>query len=141
MCWDPRTYALCVRQMAVGEQIDRLVGLGVEFGKLARSGELRAREDALRQFEMIADIEELDRVAVILGKFEKGVSARGDDPAAELRRLRDRPRRGLPDLEIGKHHRIADRHAGQEFAVVERTHEMDPRGTVTKCKGAATGGR
>src|SRR5258707_72657 len=62
MCWDPRTYALCVRQMAIGEQIDRLVGLGVEFGKLARSGELRAREDALRQFEMIADIEELDRV-------------------------------------------------------------------------------
>ena len=82
--------------------------------------------DPLGQFEMIADIEELDRIRVIGGKFEKRVGARREHAATELDRLRNRPRGRLADFEIGKNDGVADRHAREKFGVVERSHEMDP---------------
>ena len=77
---------------AVGEQIGRLVGHDVELGKPPASAELPAGEQALGQFEMVADVEELDRVGVVFGKFQKRMSPRGDDPAAEFEGLADRSR-------------------------------------------------
>jgi len=41
---------------------------------------------------MVADIEELNRVLVVLGKFEKRMGPRGNNPAAEFQGLADRPR-------------------------------------------------
>jgi hypothetical protein len=99
-----------------------------------RRGELRARQDALGQLKVIADIEKLDRVPVILGKVQKGAGARGDDAAAQLQCLRDRTRRGLPDFEIGKDNRLADRHAGEELGVGKRPHEMDARRQVARVR-------
>jgi hypothetical protein len=75
-------------QPAVGEQIGRLVGCDVEFGKPAPRAELRAGADALGQFEVVADIEELDRVIMVFGKSEKRMGPRGDDPAAQFEGLR-----------------------------------------------------
>ena len=42
------------------------------------------------QFEVIADVKELDHVLVITGELQKGVRPRGYDSAAELESLGDR---------------------------------------------------
>src|SRR5258707_11650524 len=79
-------------ELAVGEQIGRLVGLDVELGKPTAWAELSAGEQPLGQFEMIADVEELDRIRMIFGKFHKRMGPRGDDPAVEFQGLADRTR-------------------------------------------------
>ena len=81
---------------------------------------------------MVADIEELDRIAVILGEFEKRMRARGDDPAAEFKRLRDRPGRGLSDFEIRENDGVAHRHAGKKLGFGLRAHEMDAVGQILR---------
>ena len=45
--------------------------------------ELRAGGEALGQLEVVADIEELNRVLVVFGKSEERMGPRGDDPAAQ----------------------------------------------------------
>ena len=71
---------------------------------------------------------------MVLGEFEKGMGARGDDPAAQLQGLRDRARRGLPDFEIRKHHRVAQRHAGQKRRIAQCAHEMNPRREIARMR-------
>ena len=56
---------------AVGEQIGRLIGLDVELGKRDARGELPAGDEALGQFEVVANVEKLDRVLVVFGEFHK----------------------------------------------------------------------
>ena len=77
---------------AIGQSISFPVGFYVEFRKTRGRAELPASHQPFGEFDMIADIEELDRVAVIFGKFEKRMRARGHDPATEFKGLRDRPR-------------------------------------------------
>lgn len=85
---------------------------------------LGTRGNPLGEFEMIADVEEFDRIWVIAREFKECVRARRNHPAAELDGLGDGPGGGLPDLEIGQHDDIADCHAGKKIRIVDRTHEM-----------------
>jgi hypothetical protein len=57
---------------AVGREIDRLVGFDVECREVVAPLELRARSDAAGQFEVVADVEELDKVVVIAAELNKG---------------------------------------------------------------------
>src|SRR5262249_25567458 len=98
-------------------EIGRLVCFDVECKQAFERVELRTREDASGQFEVVADVKEFDRVRVISGKLEEGVGAGGDHAAAQLEGLRNRARGGLAHLEIGKDHRVADRHSRQKVGV------------------------
>lgn len=117
---------------AVGREIDRLVGLDRIRQAIASRSVTAPRRDPLGQFEVIADIEEFDRIGMISREFEKRMRARGDDAAAEFDRLRDRSRRRLPHFQIGQHNDVADRHAGEEIPVVERAHKMHAVGQIAR---------
>src|SRR6202140_2656846 len=56
---------------AVGGEVDRLVGLDVECREMVAPLELRPRSDAAGQFEVVADVEELDKIVVISAELNK----------------------------------------------------------------------
>ena len=113
------------RAAAIGGEVNRLVGFDIEGREMLAGLELRPRDDAAGQLEMVSDVEEFDHVRGDSGRAEKGVSARSDNPAAEFQRLRNRAGRGLADFEIRKHDGVADRHCRQEIGISLRTQEMD----------------
>src|SRR3954467_1082086 len=108
------------------------VRVRIEFRKAATRAELAAGHQPLGKFDMIADIKKLDRIAVILGEFEKPVRARGEDPTAEFESLRDRSGGRLADFEIGKNHRVAYRHPGQKIGFGLRAHEVNTVGQILR---------
>ena len=65
---------------AVRQPIGLPVGIYVEFRKTGTLIVLPASHQPLGEFDMIADVEELDCIVMILGEFEKRVRARGHDP-------------------------------------------------------------
>src|SRR6516164_868105 len=120
-----RCCSLGFRHVAISGEIGGLIGFDIKREQTPARIELRACEDAPSQFEVIADVEEFDRVGMILGKLQKGVGAGGDHPAAELERLGYRARGGLPHLQIGKYHCVADRHPRQEIGIALRAQKMN----------------
>ena len=69
---------------AIGGGIDCAVGFDIEGRRAKERLELLAGAQMSGQFEVIADVEELDRVLVIARELQKGVRPRGDDAAAKL---------------------------------------------------------
>src|SRR3954470_20602564 len=110
---------------AVRQPVGLPVGAYVEFRKTGALVILPASRQPFGEFDMVADVEELDRIAVILGEFEKRMRARGHDPAAEFKCLRYRPGRGLSDFQIRENDGVAHRHAGKKLVFDLRAHEMD----------------
>ena len=75
---------------AIGGEVDGLVSFDVEGEKSRACFKLRTRQDSRGQFEVIADVKKLDRIAMVTIELQEGVGARSDDAAAELERLRNR---------------------------------------------------
>ena len=84
---------------AIGGEVDGLVGFDVECREVVAPLELWPRSDAAGQFEVVSDVEELDKVVVIAAELNKGVGPRSDDTAAQLQCLGNRAGRGLPYLD------------------------------------------
>ena len=84
-----RPYSI-IGHFAIRGEIGRLICFDIKREQAPANVKLRSRKDAPGQFEVIADVEELDHVLVITGELQKSVRPRGNDTAAELKSLGDR---------------------------------------------------
>ncbi|NJO55567.1 MAG: hypothetical protein HC834_03510 [Rhodospirillales bacterium] len=101
---------------AVCGQIDADVGLRIERQMSLGRRICRLREEFLRQLDMIADLEKLQRPWMVTRELDESVVPGHQDTASHFERDAEDPRRRLADLDIGQHDDVAQGHAlGKTF--------------------------